>query len=273
MRDILEKSEFETLESAVDSIKEAVGKVLMQAIQEYDQGRLDVFMVDVANSIAKNNKIISDVMFGGDSEKEILLGHEVGTPIMALNAFMEFLRDSREREDVLRKIEIIKGIVWRIERKIRSVVFWTKEKTPIIQRKSLGKLLQNGKGAFEGTLGHEVVIDAEKDLFVTIDENILASLLLAMCANAGSHGNASAITIKSYQDGDEVILEVMDNGEGIDPEVAKTIFEYGFTTGGGKGIGLGDAEERLKTMGGSIEAQGHGGINGGAKFVITLQAE
>ena len=72
--------------------------------------------------------------------------------------------------------------------------------------------------------------------------------------------------------GEELVLEVIDNGIGIEPERAAMIFSAGYTTKeGGSGIGLHSAANFANSCGGSIEALS-AGIGAGTTIRIILPA-
>lgn len=117
-----------------------------------------------------------------------------------------------------------------------------------------------------------ISVEGDDNVSVLVHEGILFTLLLNICRNASVHGNASKVSIKVSR----WRIEVLDDGKGIPDEVAARMFELGFTTGHGKGIGLGDAQKRMQVMGGDISCETHGGLEGrygcrGAKFILTLR--
>jgi nitrogen fixation negative regulator NifL len=79
------------------------------------------------------------------------------------------------------------------------------------------------------------------------------------------------LRISTRREGSTVRLDVVDNGPGIDPELAKRVFEPFFTTkpgGLGTGIGLSVCHGIIQGHEGSIELSSAPG--GGASFVIRL---
>ena len=60
------------------------------------------------------------------------------------------------------------------------------------------------------------------------------------------------ILIEANMTPDKCVIRVMDNGCGIPPEHISTIFEYGFTTTNGSGIGLFHAKYLCMEIGGDI---------------------
>jgi signal transduction histidine kinase/ActR/RegA family two-component response regulator len=81
------------------------------------------------------------------------------------------------------------------------------------------------------------------------------------------------IWLRSFDEGDVVVVEVQDNGVGIEPEVMPRIFDSFFTTkpaGVGTGLGLSISREIIRASGGEIMAESRPGQ--GALFRVRLPA-
>ncbi len=81
------------------------------------------------------------------------------------------------------------------------------------------------------------------------------------------------ILVRTLCTGDEVRIEVRDDGVGIPPEIQSRIFEPYFTTkpeGKGTGIGLALVVETVREWGGDVTATSEPGE--GATFVLRLPA-
>jgi len=81
------------------------------------------------------------------------------------------------------------------------------------------------------------------------------------------------IVVRSFDDGDFVVVEVEDNGTGIAPEIMPRIFDSFFTTkppGVGTGLGLSITREIVRSSGGDISAESSPGQ--GAIFRVRLPA-
>ena len=81
------------------------------------------------------------------------------------------------------------------------------------------------------------------NITVMADRDMLDQAMINLVRNAADaviDTDAGKIDIRAYVDGRQrVVLEVADNGPGIDPETAKSIFVPFFTTKGqGTGVGL-----------------------------------
>lgn len=79
------------------------------------------------------------------------------------------------------------------------------------------------------------------------------------------------IIIKTYKLNDtQLVIEVIDNGEGILPENIVNIFTYGFTTKkNGHGFGLHSSALLAAEMGGKLSAKSFG-LDKGASFILEL---
>jgi signal transduction histidine kinase len=79
------------------------------------------------------------------------------------------------------------------------------------------------------------------------------------------------ITISTRTLTDEYVqIEVIDNGAGIPHDIARRIFEYGFTTKKkGHGFGLHSSANAAKEMGGKLTSYSRG-VGKGATFILEL---
>ena len=97
--------------------------------------------------------------------------------------------------------------------------------------------------------------------------------LLVNAADALEDGAAdrNEVHVKTFDDGEHVIVEVSDNGAGIAPELLGSIFDPFFTTkavGEGTGLGLSISYSILKSFGGTIGVESAPGE--GSVFRVTL---
>ncbi len=99
--------------------------------------------------------------------------------------------------------------------------------------------------------------------------------LLLNAAQALDEGGAkrNVVTVRSFDDGDSVVIEVADNGPGIPPAVLPRIFESFFTTkprGLGTGLGLPISLGIVRGLGGELTVDAPPGS--GARFRVRLPA-
>ena len=80
------------------------------------------------------------------------------------------------------------------------------------------------------------------------------------------------MTVRTYDEGDKITLEISDTGEGIEQDLLDKIFNPYFTTKGWKGTGLGlsIAKRVFEEHNGTLKVESK--IGEGTKFTITFPA-
>ncbi|MCH1868041.1 ATP-binding protein [Nocardioides sp. CFH 31398] len=102
----------------------------------------------------------------------------------------------------------------------------------------------------------------------TVVGNLVDNALHASADSGGRH-----VDVHLADDGDEVVVEVNDDGAGVPEPDADRVFERGFSTkpdsGTGRGVGLSLVRVLCASRGGSVTVE-NGGELGGAVFTATL---
>jgi protein-histidine pros-kinase len=119
-----------------------------------------------------------------------------------------------------------------------------------------------------------IVEDKTLDLVVMADPVQLDRVMTNLLSNAYRYGGRR-VTVEAHRRGDDVVVSVTDDGEGVPPELVPTVLEpftRGKTAGavGGSGVGLALCRRIVEAFGGSIwyePAQ-----PGGARFCLRLRA-
>src|SRR5690606_27992627 len=102
----------------------------------------------------------------------------------------------------------------------------------------------------------------------------LAQVVLNLVVNATqalSDHNEGKIMIRTFEDDDHAVVEVSDNGPGVQADVRDRIFEPFISTkdvGAGTGLGLFVSRNIARNLGGDLIVYEHPG--GGATFRVTL---
>jgi two-component system cell cycle sensor histidine kinase/response regulator CckA len=119
----------------------------------------------------------------------------------------------------------------------------------------------------------EIALELEPHLrSVAADPSQIGQVLLNLAVNArDAMAGRGRLTIATRNDDEAVVLEVADNGAGMDDETRLRLFEPFFTTkdiGAGTGLGLSTVYGIVTQSGGSIEVRSEPGS--GAAFTIRL---
>ena len=112
--------------------------------------------------------------------------------------------------------------------------------------------------------GVELKLDVSpEDLQLVADEKLIEQTLINLVKNsiyALEEVKKPEITCRAFSTGEQVAIELSDNGRGIPEEILEHIFTPFFTTRkGGSGIGLSLARQVMQMHGGSISVTSTGG--------------
>ncbi len=126
--------------------------------------------------------------------------------------------------------------------------------------------------------GHELVIDLpDRPVFLHGDATRLAQILSNLLNNAAKYTNRGGrVTLAARVEERNLILNVIDNGIGIAPDMLNHVFEMFVQvdstlerTNAGLGVGLSLARKLVELHGGSIDARS-AGVGRGSEFVVRL---
>jgi len=103
---------------------------------------------------------------------------------------------------------------------------------------------------------------ADGDIEVLADRDRIVQVLLGFVDNALKHSpEGSTVHLRARLDGDAALLEVADEGSGIEPEQIGRVFDRFYRADqaragrGGAGLGLAIAKEIVEVHGSSIQVE------------------
>ncbi|MEV5540428.1 sensor histidine kinase [Saccharopolyspora shandongensis] len=139
---------------------------------------------------------------------------------------------------------------------------------PVLAAVLLGKSAEAGERGVEVVLGEGTEID-DVDL-EHIDSRDLVTILGNLIDNAveaTSEGSRPSVEVTIQSTSDGVLIQVADNGPGVDPDSAQQVFQRGWSTKqDGRGLGLALVGQSVRRHRGSIEVHN----DGGAVFTVRL---
>jgi len=204
--------------------------------------------------------------------------HEIGTPLAAIMGYTgilaEDLAEDAEKADYLRRIDVESR---RIDRIVRGLLDYARPKgelrevvdLPALMAKTL-ELLQN-QGALKLVNSSVEVEPGVSPVYA--DPHQLEQLLINLIMNArDAMPQGGELRLKGRREGDRVLMEVSDTGEGMPAEHLPLVFDPFFTTkepGKGTGLGLAIAARIAESCGGRIEVESE--LGKGSRFVVTLK--
>jgi PAS domain S-box-containing protein len=220
------------------------------------------------------------------SEKLTALGallagvaHELNNPLSVVVGYSSMLCEMGCDEATRARIEKIHAAAERCARIVRTFLAMARARPPRREPVALcevvmGALDLAGYGLRSADV--DVAVELHSELPpVHGDADQLHQVVVNLVVNAQQAllGRASPrrLAVRAWTEGAEAVLEVADNGPGMDPEVAKRAFEPFFTTkpqGVGTGVGLSVCHGIVAAHGGRIELDTARGK--GARFRVRL---
>lgn len=210
------------------------------------------------------------------------VAHEINNPLTAVLTNAQILKMTANSED-LESIDLIEAGAKRCQVIIKSLLKYSRKSQAEIElvETQLNDVVKSAYNFLDYQMKQENVL-------VTIDygeiapilaianelEQVITNLIVnARDATKKQQARPAEINIKTFQEGEEVLLVVADNGEGMPREVMNKIFDPFFTTkdvGGGTGLGLAVSHSIIQKHKGNIEVTSKQGE--GTTFTITIPA-
>ncbi len=211
--------------------------------------------------------------------------HEMRTPIAALKGMLELLADGAKdvpevRDDFIRTMQVESD---RLGRLVADLLTLARLESGSLRLRVTSEFVTDLLGDVAGvmqTLAEQagVTLSVEvpdEDVRVLADRDRVVQVLLSFTDNALKHSPSGAtVHLCAKRAGDSVLLEVTDEGPGIEPEEVSRVFERFYRTdtaragGGGTGLGLAIAKEIVEAHGSSIDVRST--LGAGTTFSFAL---
>ena len=188
------------------------------------------------------------------------LAHQLNNLFMALKSRLELI--SLKPESLPKDLEILHHLVDQGSHLIRELLLFARRQALSLEPLSLQKTLEELLRTFRGLIREniEILTDwrAQQDR-IQGSREALKQILLNLLLNAQEvMPQGGRIFLRTYNQGDRIVLEVEDTGPGIPEKIQKRIFEPFFTTkpfGQGTGLGLSVVYGLVKAHRGEIEVE------------------
>ncbi len=257
--------------------KKAVGKPVATRTVRVDIEKLDVLMNLVSELIISKNSLVS------------VAANEVGSSNLAFNEQIEYLESvtTNLHESVMKvRMVPIESVVSKFPRMIRDL------------SKKLDKKMELYMTGEETELDRTVVDEIGDPLMHLLRNSADHGLESAEVRKARGKSEVGSIFLNAYQDGNNVVIEVGDDGNGIDVEAVKNkaiergtitaeqaetmadkdiidlLFLPSFSTAkqvsdvSGRGVGLDVVKSKIEALSGEIETRTK--LGEGSTFIVRL---
>ena len=164
-----------------------------------------------------------------------------------------------------RATEVLEGIELSSRRQLVSKSCHLAEVIKVTIRMAVGQLKARGS----------IVTELEDVPMVRGSTTKLGQVVLNLIVNAiqafpADRRSDNLITLRVKPDGNHVILEVEDNGQGIPEDIQQHVFDPFFTTksDGGTGLGLAISKQIIEEIGGTMDLDSR--LGGGTRFTVRI---
>ncbi len=210
------------------------------------------------------------------------IAHEVGNPLASISALVQVAQRITTDPFVNEKLGLVKSQVTRISKIIRDLVDFSRPSNYELELTDINKVIREAVEITKvGTKAKDIIFETElsqdipmlpliADQTQQVFVNILLNAVDAI-SEKRRENKVEKISVKSENDGDEVILTFSDTGMGIKEENLSKVFEPFFTTkkeGRGTGLGLWVSYGIVKSFQGDIKIKSK--LNEGTTFIIKL---
>jgi signal transduction histidine kinase len=214
------------------------------------------------------------------------MSHELRTPLNAVINFTRFVMDgdtgpvNEEQVDLLSQVV---GSAKHLLNLINDVLDMSKIEAGslnlfIEDEIDLNEVLKNVVKTGQGlVVGKPIRLQAEVEAAlppIRGDRQRITQILLNIISNACKFTEEGEITVRAYQENDQIVISVADTGPGIAPEDQTMVFEAfkqtqtGLRQGGGTGLGMPIARSLAEAHGGRLWLESEFGK--GTNFFVAL---
>lgn len=184
------------------------------------------------------------------------LAHDLQNPLTIIKNTLEILKLKNQDVDKKTKenYDRIERATSKMSQQIRDVLNFVRTSEPIMEKTSILEILKNTISGLDIPSDAKIILP-ERDTEVYGDAKQLEVVFSNLILNAiQASKNDGKIMIQTIETDNHTIIDVVDNGKGIEKQNLQKIFEPLFTTKQqGTGLGLSSCKSILESHGGTIE--------------------
>lgn len=171
------------------------------------------------------------------------IGHEVRNPMTTIRGFLQMLNGKQECSKYWEYYKLMIDELDRANAIITEFLSLAKERLVCRQAKNINDIIKSLVPLIEADAiitNKYIIVNLSEIPSLLVDDKEIRQLILNMARNSlDAMSPGGYLTIRTYMEGDKVILAIKDEGTGITPEVLEKIGTPFFTTKEqGTGLGL-----------------------------------
>ncbi|KJS30951.1 MAG: histidine kinase [Desulfatitalea sp. BRH_c12] len=262
---------------ATRQVKLASGRTFVIGLHPLANHRLVVHVSEVTHQYRMLEQVARSEKMATVGKLAAGLAHEINNPLGVILCYTELLRKNAPMNEQREDLDIILRHTRQAREVLRNLLNFARPKLAAEGQTDLSAAVQSLLKVFGlqaekkkarlrlQTHASVPMVGIEPQVVEHIVSNLLLNALDALPPSDGE----IAVTIAHSPDNGEVVLKIMDNGTGIDPQDLPHLFDPFFTTkapGKGAGLGLTVIYGFMQDMGGRIDATNRN--EGGACFEL-----
>lgn len=213
------------------------------------------------------------------------VSHELKTPLTSIKGFAETLRYVKDEDKRERFLNIINDESERLTRLINDILTLSniEQSSNVFKEEFYPKeiiedvcVMMNNL-AKSKNINMDVINESEVRICGSLDG--FKQMLINLIENAIKYSDeGDRVTCRSYDEGNEIIIEVQDTGSGIPEQEISRIFERFYRVDkarsrakGGTGLGLAIVKHIVKNLEGTIEVKSE--LGKGSIFIVRIRCK
>ncbi len=202
------------------------------------------------------------------------IAHEIRNPLTTVSATVHGLKSNEKDQQRLEMFDVIASEITRVDQTISEFLNYARPKEPVREKVSIGEAFRSIQTLI-ATTAHKnnVLLSLSGDMSLKLEVDVaqLHQILLNLTLNyVQAMPDGGHLTLRAYRDGNDVIIEITDDGHGIDlDEQDKVLRPFYTTRTDGSGLGLSITSQLLEANQGLMEIQSETGV--GTTVTLSFQ--
>ncbi len=217
------------------------------------------------------DRVAAESVAAGRNTTAKQMAHDLKSPLRSITMIAARAEAAGDEVGAVASLEQVKRIAIEAQEVLGALV----ESATKGDARRIGDVIAEAAGAFQHLYGDRLLLRIDNALPTLSSENCLGlkRVLQNLLDNAfaACKGKGTVEVYATARDG-EVLIDVIDEGEGLTAEEQERAFDWGFTTKDeGSGIGLATCKTLVSQIGGRLEMQS--AYTGGVKVRVHLLAQ
>jgi len=252
-----------------------------------DDAGTNIGFVKIMRDLTERKKAEEDLIEASRQKDTFLatLSHELRNPLASIRSGVDIIKSRKTaKKDADRALETVERQTGQIVRLVDDLLDMSRisqgkislKKEVVDLDKALDMAVEANRERIDAKSQTLTVTKPERPIFLEADFTRLTQIILNLLSNASKYTEpGGSIWISTHVEGDEVVIRVIDTGNGITTEKLAKIFDI-FSQGEndaskreGLGVGLNLVKKLVELHNGTIEAYSDGEEKG-SEFVVKL---